>query len=207
MEKHFQLSLSFQTSMRGITLIEVVVSVSIFTVIMVVVVTSVLFFYRANSSSLEQSYQIDSARRGVEFLVRDVREATHGDDGAYPVAAIGGTSLTFYSDTDLDQDVEQITYALSGTTMTRTVKEPSGNPLGYTGVGTTTIVSLYVRNGEEGQPIFRYYDSAGAEVTAYQAVGDVRFVSINLIVNILPVRAPEEFTLRSSATLRNLRGQ
>lgn len=193
--------------MRGITLIEVVVSVSIFTVIMVVVVTSVLFFYRANSSSLEQSYQIDSARRGVEFLVRDVREATHGDDGAYPVATISGTSLTFYSDTDLDQDVEQITYALSGTTMTRTVKEPSGSPLGYSGVGTTTVVSLYVRNGEEGQPIFRYYDGAGAEVANYQAVGDVRFVSINLIVNILPVRAPEEFTLRSSATLRNLRGQ
>lgn len=193
--------------MRGITLIETVVSVSIFTVIMVVVVTSVLFFYRANSSSLEQSYQIDSARRGVEFLTRDIREATHGDDGSYPVSTIGPTSFTFYSDTDLDREVEQISYTLSGTTLSRTVKEPSGTPLSYAGVGTTTSVSLYVRNGEEGQPIFRYYDGAGSEVTNYQQVGDVRFVNVNLIVNILPVRAPEEFTLRSSATLRNLRDQ
>lgn len=193
--------------MRGITLIETVVSVSIFTMIMVVVVTSVLFFYRANSSSLEQSYQIDSARRGVEFLTRDIREATHGDDGSYPVSAIGPTSLTFYSDTDLDQDVEQITYTLSGTTLSRTVKEPSGTPSSYPGLGTTTPVSLYVRNGEESQSIFRYYDGAGSEITNYQEVGEVRFVSINLIVNILPVRAPEEFTLRSSATLRNLRSQ
>jgi len=190
---------------RGLTLIETVVSVSLFTIIMSVIVSSILFFYRANTSSLEQAYQIDNARRGVEFLVRDLREATHGDDGSYPIANIASTSISFYSDIDRDQDVERITYALSGTTLVRTTLGPSGSPPSYTGAGTTTSVSVYVRNLEENQPIFRYYDTDGIEVASYSDFGRVRFVSVSLVVNVLPIRAPAEFTLKSSATLRNLR--
>lgn len=190
---------------RGITLLETVVSIGLVAVIMTVVVTSVLFFYRSNASSLEQAYQIDNARRGVEFLVRDLREATTGDDGSYPLVAIATTSITFFSDTDLDQDVEKITYALSGTTFSRTELNPSGNPLAYTGSGTTSPVSLFVRNIDSGQPVFRYYDQDGVEITDFTAFGRVRFVSITLAVNILPGRGPNEFTLRSSAALRNLR--
>lgn len=190
---------------RGLTLLEVVVSTTLFTVIMGVVVSSVLFFYRANTSSLEQSYQIDAARRGVEFMVRDLREVTTADDGSYPLSTIASTSITFYSDTDLDLGVERITYTLATSTLTRTVLDSAGVPPSYAGVGTTTVVSEYVRNLEEAEPIFRYYDEAGAEVTNYASVSAVRFVSVSLIVNVLPVRAPAEFTLRSSATLRNLR--
>ncbi|MEK7613284.1 MAG: prepilin-type N-terminal cleavage/methylation domain-containing protein [Patescibacteria group bacterium] len=190
---------------RGLTLLETVVSTAIFSVVMVVVVSSVLFFYRANTSSLEQSYQINEARRGVEFLVRDVREATTADDGSYPLSSIASTSITFFSDTDLDLGVERITYTLATTTFTRTVLDSSGVPVSYAGVGTTTIVSEYVRNLEEEVPIFRYYDEEGIEITDYAAVSSVRFVGISLVVNVLPIRAPAEFTLRSSATLRNLR--
>lgn len=190
---------------NGITLLETVVSVSLATLIMMVVVNSILFFYRANTSSIEQSYQIQNARRGVEFLVRDIREATTADNGSYPVSSIASTSVTFFSDTDLDLGVERITYQLSTTTFTRTVLDPSGSPASYTGMGTTTVVSEYVRNLEEEVPIFRYYDEAGSEITDYARVSDVRFVSVSLVVNVLPVRAPAEFTLRSSATLRNLR--
>jgi type II secretory pathway pseudopilin PulG len=190
----------------GLTLIETVVSVGIIVIIMGVVVSSVLFFYRANSVTLEQSYEVDQARKGVSHLVRDLREATLADTGAYPLASLASTSLTFYSDVDGDTNVEQITYALIGTTtLTRTVLNSTGNPLAYTGVGSSTNVSQYVRNLEEGQPIFRYYDEDGAEISNYTDILRPRFVSITLIVNISPVRAPNEFTLRSSATLRNLR--
>ena len=192
---------------RALTLLETVVSIGIISIIMTVIVSSVLFFYRANTSSLEQSFQIDNARKGVEFLVRDVREASHGDDGSYPLFAIGSTTLVFFSDTDSDASVEKITYALSGTRLSRTVVDSSGTPPSYGGAGTGASVSEYVRNLEEGQAIFRYYDTAGVEVTNYANIGDVRFVSVNLVVNVQPIRAPEEFTLRSSATLRNLRNE
>lgn len=190
---------------RGLSLIESLVAIGIFTVIMSAIVSSVIFFYRANTSSLEQSFQIDSARRGVEFMVRDIREATYGDNGAYPLAEIASTSITFYSDTDQDAVIERIRYTLEGTQLFRHVLDSSGTPPTYTGAGATSTVSVYVRNDEEIVPIFRYYDANGVEITDYVEVDEVRSIVIDLIVNIQPVRKPEEFTLHSSATIRNLR--
>lgn len=192
---------------RGFTLIETVVTVGIFSVIMVTLVNSVLTFYRANATAIEQSYQIESARRGIELLVRDLRESAYGDNGAFPLAAIASMSITFYSDTDRDQVTEQMRYALSGTTLTRSVVNPSGNPAEYTGVPETSQISTYVRNEEEATPIFRYYNALGNEISDYNDIADVVSITVSLVVNIRPVSAPEEFTLTSSATLRNLRPQ
>ena len=193
---------------RGFTFLEAIVATSIVTIVMVAIVNSVLFFYRANTSSIEQAYQIDSARRGIEFMVRDLREMSHGDNGAYPILEMASTSVTFYSDTDKDASVEQITYDVSATTtLTRTVVDASGTPPEYTGGGVSSIVSTFVRNLEEVQPIFRYYDGTGTEITNYDDVANVRSVTVNIVVNIQPIRRPDEFTLRSSATLRNLRDE
>ncbi len=196
-----------QKQLRAFTLLETVVSIAIITIIMSVIVLSILFFYRTNASSLEQSFQINSARKGVEFMVQDLREAIHGDDGSYPLLTIGSTTITFFSDTDSDQSVERITYSLSGTRLERITLDSLGIPPSYSGLGVTTNVSEYVRNLETGKKIFRYYDKDGVEITNYTDIGGVRFISVNLIVNIQPIRAPEEFTLRSSATLRNLRNE
>jgi prepilin-type N-terminal cleavage/methylation domain-containing protein len=192
---------------RGMTFLEMLVTTAIFAIIMAAIVNSVIFFYRANTSSIEQSYQIDSARRGVEFLVRDLREAAYGDDGSYPLATIGSTTLTFFSNTDKDLAIERIRYELVGTALSRHELESQGVPPVYTGVGATSSVSQYVRNLDEGVPLFRYYDESGNEILDYDEVGAVRSVVVNLIVNIQPIRAPEEFTLRSTATLRNLRAE
>jgi len=192
---------------RGLTLIEMVVTIGIFAVIMVTLINSILLFYRANGVAIEQSYQIESARRGIELLVRDLREAAYADNGAFPLASIASTSITFYSDTDRDSATEKISYELSGTTLIRSVVNSSGNPIGYTEAPDASQVSTYVRNEEEGSPIFRYYTVSGTEISDYNEIVDVVFIKISLVVNIRPVRAPEEFTLRSSATLRNLRPQ
>lgn len=183
------------------------VTIAIFSILMIAIVESVQFFYRANESSLDQSFQIDSARRGVEFMVRDIREAQNGDDGSHPIASMGSTTLTFYSDTDEDTGIERIRYELVEDTLFRNILDSSGTPPTYTGAGSTTTVSGFVRNIEEAVPVFQYYDENGAEITDYTLIGGVRTVTINVVVNILPIRAPEEFTLRSSATIRNLRDE
>lgn len=190
---------------RGLTLIETLVAIGIFSIIMISITNSIIFFYRANTSSLEQAYQIDSARRGLRFLVKDLREATYGDNGGYPIAHMASTSLTFYADTDKDTIIERIHYSLDGTNLYRNVLDSSGTPPTYSGGGATSTVSSYVRNAEEGVPLFRYYDAEGNEITNFIEVDEVRLVTVSIVVNILPIRAPEEFTLRSSATPRNLR--
>ena len=194
-------------TLRGLTLVEAVVTVGIVAVITVAIAGSVLMFYRANRVAFEESYQIRSAERGMQVLVRDLREATYGDDGAYPLASIASSSITFYSDVDRTSPVERVAYALSGKTLTRTVTQSTGTPPTYTGAVSVSYVSEYVRNYDDNIPIFRYYDAQGVEVTNSSDIAKVVSVSLNLIVDITQAHAPGEFTLKSGATLRNLRPQ
>lgn len=193
---------------RGLSFIEMLVTLAIFGLIMAAVTDSVLFFYRANTSSLEQGQQVENARRGEELFVRDVREATYGDDGAYPIASMASSSITFFADTDLDGAVERIRYTLIGMSLYRNVTEPTTtNPPAYVGGGATSTVSQYVRNFDENAALFRYYNASSTEVTNTQFINTVVSVTINLIVDIVQKHTPGKFTLTESATLRNLRAQ
>jgi len=192
---------------RGLTFIEMLVTLAISTLILIAIVNSILLFYRANTSSLEQSYQVESARKGSSVFVRDVREATYGDDGAYPLAAFSSSSIMFYTDTDTDGAVERIRYTLSGTNLFRNVVEPTGTPAAYTGGGVTTTVSTFVRNFEEGTALFRFYNASSTEVTNMQQINTVVSVTVSMVVDIVQKHAPGRFTLTESATLRNLRAQ
>ena len=194
-------------ALRGLTLLESLITLAIFTLIMAAIVNSVLLFYRANASSIEQAYQIESARKGVNLLVRDIRETSYAEDGSYPLSAISSSSLTFYADTDRDTAVEKIRYQLSGNSLMRTVTDPSGDPPTYSGTGTTTMVSEYVRNTTQNVSVFQFFDASSTEITSASDIVRIISVTINLIVNVTPDRDPGEFTLRSSATLRNLRPQ
>lgn len=183
------------------------VTLAIFVLIMGAIVNSILFFYRANSSSLEQAIQVETARRGIELFVRDVREATYGDSGAYPLESMASSSVAFYSDTDFDGAIERIRYTLLGTQLYRNVIEPSGTPPAYTGGGVTTTVSGYVRNFDENVSVFRYYTASSTEATTTSAISTVVSVTMNLIVDIVQKHTPGTFTLSESATIRNLRAQ
>ena len=177
-------------------------------VIMVAITDSVIFFYRANTSSIEQAYQVESARVGMLALVKDLREATYGDDGSYPLAQMASTSLTFYADTDSDNAVEKVHYELNGLSLTRTVTDETGTPPTYVGgAAATSTVSDHVRNVADGVYVFRYYRADGTEATTSASIGDVQSVTITLVVDITPKHAPGEFTLTSGATFRNLRIQ
>jgi len=193
--------------MMGMSLVEMLVFLSIFTILSLVVLNSIASFYRYNAYTIAQSYQITNARRGVELLVRDMREMIYADDGSFPLVDTSTSSISFYSDIDRDDSVEFVVYDLIGTNLYKYVYNAVGNPPSYS---TTTpdevqTISKYVQNNNQGTDIFTYYLENGDEATATSSVTDIRYIDVKVIVNIDPVRDPGEFTLRSSASLRNLK--
>lgn len=191
---------------RGVTFVETLVWIAVFTIVMTAIVTTLLSFYRTNRYTLEQADAVTSAQRALEQSVRTIREGAYSSQGAFPIVAIAANSFTFYADIDDDPLIERVRYFLSGTYLMRGVLEPSGNPPDYTGTETTSVIAEYVRNIDQGITTFRYYDEIGSEITNYANWTAVRFVSVNLAVNVNPAVLPNQLVLNSSAAIRNLIG-
>lgn len=185
-------------------MIEVLVSISVFTFAMLAIMQSILYFYRTNTYAIEQASAVSSAQKGVESVVKTIREAAYASNGAYPIVAIGATDVTFYADIDNDPLIERVRYYVSGTSLLRDVTDPLGDPPVYGAAQTTSLISDTVRNLDQAVTLFTYYDSAGANIADYARVADVRFVSMDIVVNVDPNRLPNQLTLRSSAALRNI---
>ncbi len=192
--------------MRGLSLVETVIIVALFSILMIVISESVASFYRLNAYTIAQAYQVDAARRGVDLLVRDLREMTFADDGTFPLVSMGTTSVGFFSDIDRDSSVEYVVYRLASTTLMKYVYNATGTPPTYSTStpAETSTLSEYVQNSLQNVPMFVYYDEDGKKATATTTATDIRYVGVNIIVNIDPVRDPGEYSLRSSAALRNL---
>lgn len=186
-------------------MVEMLVVSSLVAVLSVAIGNAVHSFYRYNSYTIAQNFQVDHARRGVEFLVRDLREMTYADDGAFPLVSRATTTIRFYSDIDRDNSVELVEYALIDETLFKYVYEATGTPALYPDDPTRTeTISEYVHNALEDADLFTYYDANGA-TTSGTGVSKVRFIDIDMVVNVDPIREPGKYHLRSSAALRNLK--
>jgi len=188
------------------TIVETVVWIAMFVFAILALTSSVLYFYRTSNYAVQQASATVSAQRGIDTMIRVVREASYASNGAYPVVSLAANDLKFYADIDSDTGIEQVHYYLSGTSLMKGVIEPTGDPALYTGAESVSTVSDNVRNSIQGISLFTYYDKNGATITNFTKIGDVRYVSANLLVDVDPLRTPTLLTLRSSAALRNLVG-
>jgi len=197
-----------RTHTKGMTLVELLVTVALFTLMMLVITNGIAAMYKYNAYTFAQAYQVENARNGMQELIRDIREMTFADNGTFPLAEMEPHLIGFYSDIDRDDSVEYVRYELvASTTLTKRVFNATGTPPTYnlTTPDESITLSQHVQNFTMGSSTFRYYDQSGGEVTTLAGLTDVRYIVAEIIVNIDPVRDPGQFMLRSSATLRNIK--
>lgn len=188
------------------TLLEAIIWIAAFTAAMMALTSSVLYFYRTSDYTIQQASAISSAQKGIDTLMRAVREASYASNGAYPVVSIATNDFVFYADIDTDTAIERAHYYLQNNTLMKGELDPSGDPPVYTGSESASTISQDLRNTTLGVPIFTYYDKNGAQITDYTRIADVRFVSVLIYVDVDPVKTPTPISLRSSAAMRNLIG-
>ncbi|MES2931465.1 MAG: hypothetical protein V4682_02060 [Patescibacteria group bacterium] len=189
---------------RGLTLMEMLVVVGITGLVGVGVLSMISYFYKSNAFLLEATTAVDSASRGLNDSLAALREASYGEDGSYPILAAATSSVTFYSDLDVDNSVERVRFYVSNGTLYRGVTDATGNPPSYTGQPeASSIIATWVKNATS-TPVFRYYDEAGTLLSGTIDIASVRSVRTRLDVDINPLRAPNILILEGAATLRNL---
>jgi prepilin-type N-terminal cleavage/methylation domain-containing protein len=196
----------FRSQKKGFTIIESIITIVIFAVAMGAVMGFIIYFYKTNTYEIQQSFAINSARKGIETMVKELREATYSDLGSYPIVEAKDYSFIFYSDIDKDEKIEKIRYFLEGIYLKRGEIEATGDPLKYQDADEVVkVLSDNIRNGEQDKKIFTYFDKNGNEISDLDIVTGINLIKVNLIVNVEPNRAPSEFTLRSSAQFRNFK--
>lgn len=193
-------------NMRGFTLVEMLVVISITAIVGMAINSMVANFYRTNAYLLEETKAIDSAHRGLSTSFIDLREASYGDDGSYPIQSVSTSSITFFSDVDNDGVVEKIRLYLLNGSFYRGVTESTSTPPTYVGQPeSTTTIANYVRNSST-TPIFKFYDVNGAQLSSSTIpIALIASISTSLMVDLNPLRAPDILILQETATLRNIR--
>lgn len=191
-------------SKRGMTLIELIVTISIMTVVTAAVMGIIQSFYKDNDYLIAETAALASARSGVDKTVYDLRQATYGDDGSYPIAAAGTSTLTVYANADHGSDVEKLQYTLLNNTLYTQMTYATGSPPTYTGKQSTTTIATYVQNTAD--PVFTYFDSSGNQLSSSSTnLAAIASIRVKVEINLNPNRGPNTFTLSETATLRNPR--
>lgn len=193
---------------RGFTLIETIVTVGISALVITALSLLIQYFYRTNAYVFEETAAIQSAHNGIINAMRDLREASYGANGAYPIVSAATSSVVFYVDPNGSGIVGKVHYFFSGTTLYKGITLPVGSPPTYVGQpeATSTIATYVLSN--TATPIFRYYDAKGSQLTKFPIdVAKIASVNTTITVNLNPNRAPNNYTLSAGATLRDLLSQ
>lgn len=216
----FKISNGVKKETQGLTLIEVIVTVVIIIIAMGAISSSVIALYRTHGYTLQQSQAIGEARKGIETMVKEIREARGGDDGSYIIEKAEDFQFIFYSDIDKDEVTERVRYFVEGTDFKKGVIEPTGWPIKYPSENEEIfILSKYVRNQP---PIFKYYngDWLGEAYCLQNPTSTVcttnplptparlketKLMHLYLIINVDPNRPPQNYELSSDVQIRNLK--
>ena len=194
---------------KGMTAVEIIVSVSIFIMIFLIIsnFNRDIFFLNSNlQSNMNAQFY---ARKVIRTMVMQLRSASPSSLGSYPIAQAGTSSLIFYSNIDGDAYKERIRYFLQGTDFKIGIIKPSGSPLTYN-PAQETVTTLIRDVAPTTTPIFDYYAETYAGTSTALTL-PIDILSIRLIRATLTIdqdvkRLPSAVTATSQVMLRNLKG-
>lgn len=194
---------------NGITLIETLLAVAIFSLVVVAIGAfqrDVFFFNDVLQTGLSN---VTEARKVLRPFVGEVRGATPSNLGASAIASAGQKEFIFYSDIDSDGLSERVRYFVDGNTFKKGVIKPTGDPLQY--VQNDEDIINVVNDVVEADTNFYYFDSnyngtaSSTPLSFPISPALVRLVKVDLTIDTNPNRTPGRMTITTQATIRNLK--
>lgn len=186
----------------GLTLVETMVIIGISSMVLAALTTMIVSFYRTNQYVIDRASAVENARRSIATAEVDLREASYGADGSYPIASAATSTVTFFANTDKDSSVEKVRYYLQNTTLYRGTTQPAGSSY----AGQPEIIDLVIDNIRNGTstPLFSYYDSSGSPLTAPVNVSKIVIITLQVLADVNPNRAPYVYYMSDTVKLRNI---
>lgn len=198
---------------KGLTLVEMLVSIVIFMLIMGGFVMLFNKSFKANSFVIEEGETTRIATAAIDILAGDLRKVRQADNGDYAIKSGNDFDLVVYLDDDSDGITERVHYYLDGDNLTKGITKPNTAlpPVYPNEDQTIKTIANYVMN-TSSQPIFYYYnkDYPGdivnnpLNISPVLEVDQVKLVRVYLWINIKPLTAPDNVVFETFIDLRNL---
>lgn len=198
---------------KAMTLVEVLATIAIMLITMEGFTLLLVKSWSTNKFIIEEGLASAAASRATNKIITRLRSVRQADNGDFPVESGDDFDLKVYIDIDDDDDTERVHYFLD--LDTDQLKVGITDPVGTTPISypadddNVSVLTNYVVN-EDTNPVFYYYNKnyPGDQVNNPLAtpinVEDARLIRVHLLVNIDPIRAPNNINIESFADLRNL---
>jgi hypothetical protein len=186
---------------KGMTMMEVIVMIAVFSIIMVAVTALLASSWRNHNFIMNTNSASITANQGTSKVVDIIRTARVGDNGAYPIQSAQDFDLVLFSDIDKDGVTEKIHCYIDDEKLKLGISNPIGFPLSYPASDeeTRVIARRIVNNSSE--PIFHYYNNTNNIISNPGAnISQIKMVEINLVVE----RKEGDLSIESYASIRNL---
>ncbi len=204
-------------NLRGITLVEMLISITIFSL---VIVGSSIFFarmWRLNQYTINMGIASLTASRNIKEMAGYIRKARESETGAFAIEYADEEEIFFYMDYDEDGTTERMHYFLQDSTLHMGVCEPqfAGASVLYNDADEVVVSTIpHVINQLRGDTLFAYYGS-DKEIYAYDTANDnalptpvvtsdITMIKMMLTVNPDAAREKEDTHIQSFAVVRNL---
>jgi len=195
---------------RGFTILEVVIALFLFTSIIGTVTIFFVYYLRNYSFSFEENQLVNISQSGMTQMIRQIREARNGENGAWPIVDASDTSLTFYSDVSNDGRTDRVRYFVDGTDLKRGVVEPTVPPVTYP-LATENITTIATNLNLGSAAIFTYYNGNWPTDTLNNPLAqssrqlNTRYVTIYLKIDIQTNFGAEPYELTSGVQIRSMK--
>lgn len=194
----------------GFTLIEVLVSIFIFSIISVGIIMTVSNLFSASNKQSGLLSDQDQARKLIFQITNELRNSAAGANGAFQLESAGNQQLVFFTNADPSTvTTDRVRYFLQDNKIYKGITKYSGGVY-----NTSTERTFLVQNNiaSSTAPLFYYYggdyngSSTQSALTQPVGVGSVKFVKINLmILNQAGVKNQNYYTVTGAAAIRSVK--
>jgi len=196
---------------KGMSLIEVLVAISIFTIGIMGFTQLFMRSWQINSHTMQMGQTSLAVSQSVNKMVGYLRKTRQGDDGAYAIKAASKNDLVVFADYDKDGTAERLHFYLQSGQLKMGITKPTETiPKTYPSGDQTVVVITDKIVNDTNSPLFYYYnknypgDSANNPVPDPVDIFTIRLIKVSLKVNIDPAKNPTPLEMESFVELRNL---
>jgi prepilin-type N-terminal cleavage/methylation domain-containing protein len=203
-------ALNLEQADHGFTLVEVLISIFIFSLISVGIVMTVSNLFSAASGQSGLLADQDQARKLISQVSNELRNAASGANGAYQLESAGNQQLVFFTNADPSSvTTERVRYFLQNGKVYKGVTKYSGGTY-----NTSTEKTLLMQNNiaSSTAPLFYYYDgdytgsSTQAALVQPVSVASVKFIKINVMIfNKAGVKNKNSYSVTGGAAIRSIK--